>query len=635
MMTNVTDIETLVSQQNFFYLGEGSYNQVFKSEQPFTINGRFGHWVRKDAYPITEYYYLRSNNSQIIFLYRDGGYLFNRDGHLSPYYPNLKQIKNQYYINSLKLREQLFIQFQDHMFFVDMRNRESAPIIIKYNNNSSTIQSINRVMNRGFHKKMHRGDYYAEPRRMSIRQLRHLCDVFQLNIPDIRLNSYNIKQRTVRLHREFNPDMPVYALSENQMVMLFYNQTPSDQEIAEQVIAIYLRTRRIIIDASGRDNFKVHDGEVICIDPEMSTRRRRSIGSEDIFKDLFDNPDYNEMHEFFFKTAQTSPKTTMVVKGLLYLEAYFSEQDLFDTYELAKFLNSDFLSSIHLFSLHQLPLLEADLRFLIHAAPFIAKYSLNHISAPKTTHIYSLLLFRLIEMNQIQDMKDILEHLDSFQLINRSFALEFEDYNYRIFEDIINNSSDSVLTYAIRIGAVDCMRLLLKHGADPSYRISGLYDAFHICINLEKKDVLKLIFTRGRESNFSSTCNYFSAEQPDYQLLENFERVTDVKFNQYFIQIVEFMHFISHEISRNSPEMKALEQLVFDLSFAKRNLIMPSTVLQKNEKIESFYKDCHQALQGKQDLLHSLFAMYHQSEYQGFQEMFEFKLSTMTQLEAV
>lgn len=135
--------------------------------------------------------------------------------------------------------------------------------------------------------------------------------------------------RALRLMGHIQPSLPVAHYSKDGVegwIMPFIPQNkPTDVEIADEVIAIFLRTRRIVVDACGMDNLlKTADGEIICVDVDLALRRSDSKASIDYTNDIYARFEtYWQNDEF-----QNKQETILIVKTLLRLEDQVLEHEL-------------------------------------------------------------------------------------------------------------------------------------------------------------------------------------------------------------------------------------------------------------------------------------------------------------------
>jgi|GEM_PF-2179130 len=131
-------------------------------------------------------------------------------------------------------------------------------------------------------------------------------------------SALNTTDRAIRKWNLHNPEYPAHKTSNGWWVIPYFGNTPaSDQQISEKVIAIYQKTNNILTDACGIKNFLIYQGRVICIDVDFSLRR----GS--FASDLWlDESRLSDITKYLDGWSQYKPKTTSVIRTLLYLDKY-------------------------------------------------------------------------------------------------------------------------------------------------------------------------------------------------------------------------------------------------------------------------------------------------------------------------
>lgn len=114
-----------------------------------------------------------------------------------------------------------------------------------------------------------------------------------------------------------NPKYPAIKVYDGWIMPYFGNIQASDEQIAEKVIEIYRTTGEVIADACGKNNFLFYNGEVICIDVDLSLRRK-SIATES-FMSFPTTKDILANYLYKYEKSLGYPKTSNTIKRLLYL----------------------------------------------------------------------------------------------------------------------------------------------------------------------------------------------------------------------------------------------------------------------------------------------------------------------------
>ncbi len=90
--------------------------------------------------------------------------------------------------------------------------------------------------------------------------------------PTPRVN--NQKTRNARLLSNFYPELPVYALDERTLVMPYFDQPVTVEEIIQEAIRIFLMYRRVVADMGLVNHFKKdQSGRVYCTETAVTAMR--------------------------------------------------------------------------------------------------------------------------------------------------------------------------------------------------------------------------------------------------------------------------------------------------------------------------------------------------------------------------
>ncbi|NDH67073.1 MAG: hypothetical protein EBY22_04005, partial [Gammaproteobacteria bacterium] len=112
-------------------------------------------------------------------------------------------------------------------------------------------------------------------------QIQQICPSFCQGFdPTPRVN--NQKPRNARLLSHFYPDLPVYAVDERTLMMPYFDQPVTVEEIIQEAIRIFIMYRRIVADMGLVNHFKKdQNGKVYCTETAVtfSVRKRVSKGS--------------------------------------------------------------------------------------------------------------------------------------------------------------------------------------------------------------------------------------------------------------------------------------------------------------------------------------------------------------------
>ena len=138
--------------------------------------------------------------------------------------------------------------------------------------------------------------------------------------------------RAVRKWNILNPTYPAFLVKKGWVAPYLGNETPTDEEIANKVLAIYKNDRTIIVDSYVTDNFRKFNGDIFCIDVDFALRRG-SVASERQIRD-----GAGLMFEYLNKYRSNAPLTILVTSALLWLEISLPPKDIKDEYLSGKAL---------------------------------------------------------------------------------------------------------------------------------------------------------------------------------------------------------------------------------------------------------------------------------------------------------
>lgn len=190
----------------------------------------------------------------------------------------------------------------------------------------------------------------------------------------------NDTKRAVRLWNLINPNTPAALISEKKSWIAPYmgNTPASDLLIARELIEIYKRTRRVIMDGCGNGNMLLVDDEAFCIDVDQAFGRDSPV-SKDGFKDI----GYKAFDEYWRRYSRgygSKPKSINVIRTLHYLEQYLKPFDIQN-----KYLTETSIKRLNLFRLNKLVISKDDLSMasILSDAEFKHYFSKRQPSPPR------------------------------------------------------------------------------------------------------------------------------------------------------------------------------------------------------------------------------------------------------------
>jgi hypothetical protein len=129
-------------------------------------------------------------------------------------------------------------------------------------------------------------------------------------------------ERSVRVYREVNPDQFCALYKDGWLAAYLGNEQAKDEIMAGELLAIYRRCRRIVVDAWAKRNFLMQGkNRAVCIDVGFA-KRRGSIASDKFWEDQETRDDLldtlNDAKDY--SVGYFYPETTATVKTLLHLE---------------------------------------------------------------------------------------------------------------------------------------------------------------------------------------------------------------------------------------------------------------------------------------------------------------------------
>ncbi|PJD92870.1 MAG: hypothetical protein CK424_04675 [Legionella sp.] len=444
-------IQALIEDPDaWVYLGEGTYNRVFRSKQEHSFFGkRAQFFVKKDSFPEDNIFLYRATEleQRWRFYYAQQRFECCISSQNLTVSLCADQSKNSNEILSeSKDVSYLLVLCGDGLYVVDLSFSQNPRRI------SVKDSTLNMIIDTDLcNSKTIAGAYKLTTK--TLIRLQTVCKLlhFQCNILPV---SYNKKDRAARLLNAFYPNLPVYHADDWTLVMPFFAQNPSSEDIIDEMIRLFKEHHRIVADSVIRDNFKKDHQKTYLIDTDMAThttthKRRLSKGSEQIWTDIINEPCYEGQlltkYQYFLSYYWNSDDD--IYKALCAL--YYAHDQIQDE-SLYALITPQILPFISFFDNYQFPLEAVDLNIM-------GKYSekLNN-AFTKNPSSRELLYFNMI-LHFIHD--------------NDPGGLQFfldDLFDESLREDVLNTCHPSTsLTLAVMQSKTDIVALLLQYHADP------------------------------------------------------------------------------------------------------------------------------------------------------------------------
>jgi len=170
----------------------------------------------------------------------------------------------------------------------------------------------------------------------------------------------NNATRAVRVWNHLNPNHPAVEVPEQRGWIAPYlgNELATDFEIEQEQVHIYRKSRRVISDACGKNNFLFYKDEPVCIDVDLATHRESPV-SKKILNELVELGIKDSVYEDYWSDYANQfhmPKSVQMTKTLLYLESQVAAEDLLDDY-----ITPEVMGRLHHYQLHDIPIDKATL----------------------------------------------------------------------------------------------------------------------------------------------------------------------------------------------------------------------------------------------------------------------------------
>lgn len=155
------------------------------------------------------------------------------------------------------------------------------------------------------------------------------------------LPAINDSERAVRKWNLLNPDYPAYLIDSGWIAPFLGKRAASDTQIASELMKIYRDTRNIVADAPSHNNFLRVNGETVCVDVDNAFRRGSPVSEK-----YYQKNEGLQSHQDFFDDmeARGFPKTVKVIRSLIYLERYLSQDQIKNDY-----IQPGILDKLHVF----------------------------------------------------------------------------------------------------------------------------------------------------------------------------------------------------------------------------------------------------------------------------------------------
>lgn len=177
-------------------------------------------------------------------------------------------------------------------------------------------------------------------------------------IPKEHRSEFSKNERAVRKWNAIHPDTPAYAATEGVWVAPYFGNTPApDALIADAVIQIYRRTRNLLIDACGKENFLLYKNEAKCVDVDIALRR----GS--VVSDSYCSRSLDSYLSGYARGGR--PLTVSTIRTLLYLEEHLTPDEIKDEY-----ITPAFIKRLHVLRRKGFPLTAATMEKLSDIVTF-------------------------------------------------------------------------------------------------------------------------------------------------------------------------------------------------------------------------------------------------------------------------
>ena len=290
------EIKKIIQESNREYFAHGNYNQVSRTTDVIAINGYSCQWIIKHPYENYTFQIISTEPSLEI----------------------VKQLPTKY----------AYLYFDNKLYFAAQITGEFQLVIINSEFSEKLINNLNAaqpITNTG--------------RKLTIAELKmlvsnstHSLHVEDSNDPNNPFSLLNLPHRATEKCNLLNPNLPAYELGDFWIMPDVGVTRPTENQIIQKVIEIFIRTRNIIADAFVRGNFLLYKGEVICVDVHMALRKG-SFCTDNLLDFISKSPGYSS----YMKNQQCS--IAKCVKALTYIQESLPDKDIKDEYLTPELIN--------------------------------------------------------------------------------------------------------------------------------------------------------------------------------------------------------------------------------------------------------------------------------------------------------
>ena len=300
-------------QHSWLPIGEGGYNKTYLSENPVQIPGFFGFLVKKQA--------------------------------KDPYDP-MSQIDR--------------IVRKAHEIYPDMPVHMEKPQPYSIQLERPPLNRLHVAMNviyiyEAYNKEL--GVFLNTPEGIKI------CFITSAGNPIVSADEkrflLNVACKRIRLTENIiSQIIRIFRLQKHLFYMPYYGNTkPSDEETAQETLDIYRRTRNIIADASGFQNFKKTGDVTRCIDFDCAIRRG-SFDSDEFMSTAETQAEFRAYWDDIDR-RNTNIKTNALVQTLFYIERHLTPEQVTND-----FLTIELIEKLHILRREQHPLTRDDIAII-------------------------------------------------------------------------------------------------------------------------------------------------------------------------------------------------------------------------------------------------------------------------------
>lgn len=404
-----SDVIARVNEEIWHYLGQGSYNCVTYTKSTYPFGD--GHYalVKKESFPSQEVYIYHTQQLEFEFQWNKQRYACFASAHETGLRriwnheipPDTLEVRRHFFIlNPSGLYEVKLIGNLVQMLDVDVQHIRAITQVVMSDPRASTKAFFNLTA------------------RM-VMQVKAICPTF-CEFMSPSLPSYNQKTRTAQLLSTLYPELPVYVTDEHTLVMPYFENAATADEIITEQIRVFKVAKRFFSDACIMENTRKDQfGNVRIVDPDMlfdiCERRRWSRGSLDGWDMVYSSPttagqqnEYGKLLVDRMRASNEERRIVVVTYGLQALAANFDSQNTPYDHEM---IDENLLKLVLFFSQRQFPLTVNDLK-VMHAFPAVLLRSSLGNSDPTVAEFYYGCLLDLVFEANDQNINGFLGQLE-------------------------------------------------------------------------------------------------------------------------------------------------------------------------------------------------------------------------------